>query len=238
MVEESAVDEPVVDDPQRTVLRKAAGDQPPVDPNRTVIRGRPVEGVDKTAVRSVVPQTPGAGAEDPGGRPSGGPPGPIAGGLPGGAPGSPAGDPPGPPAGFPGPPARRAARDPAAARAPADEIPHGEAFCYRSWSNFRRALGAPSLSCRAAPADRARGRDRGCDRQGRVLSGHDYVGVLAALSASRLISLSIAAPIAASEGDRTRCLVAVCAARFRPASRCASPFAASPSSAAGTTLSR
>jgi hypothetical protein len=108
VVEEAVVDEPVVDDPQRTVLRKAAGDQPPGDPNRTVIRSRPVEGVDKTVVRNVVPQTPDAGGGDPGSRPAGGPSGPTPGAHPGppsgGPPRSPAGAPPGPPAGVPGPP--------------------------------------------------------------------------------------------------------------------------------------
>jgi hypothetical protein len=108
VVEEPVVEEPVVDDPQRTVLRKAAGDQPPVDPNRTVIRSRPVEGVEETVVRNVVPQTPDAGGGDPGGRPAGGPSRPTPGAHPGppsgGPPGSPAGAPSGPPAGFPGPP--------------------------------------------------------------------------------------------------------------------------------------
>ncbi len=85
-------EEPVVDDPQRTVLGKVDREPPPVDPNRTVIRSKPVEGVDKTVVRNVVAQTPGAGGGDPGGPPVGGPPGPQA------------GAPPGPPAGFPGPP--------------------------------------------------------------------------------------------------------------------------------------
>ncbi len=107
-VEIPVVEEPVVDDPQRTVLRKADREPPPVDPNRTVIRSRPVEGVQETVVRNVVPQTPGAGGGDPGGRPAGGPSGPTPGGHPGSPPGgpplSPAGDPPGPPAGFPGPP--------------------------------------------------------------------------------------------------------------------------------------
>jgi pSer/pThr/pTyr-binding forkhead associated (FHA) protein len=97
-------EEPVVDDPQRTVLRKADSEQPPVDPNRTVIRSRPVESVDKTVVRNVVPQTPGAGAGDPGGHPAGGPSGPTPGGPPaGGPPESPAGAPPGPPGGGPPP---------------------------------------------------------------------------------------------------------------------------------------
>jgi pSer/pThr/pTyr-binding forkhead associated (FHA) protein len=108
LVEEPIPDDPVVDDPQRTVLRKAASDQPPVDPNRTVIRSRPVEGVDKTVVRNVVPQTPGAGSGDAGGRPAGDPSGPTPGqpGPPSGGPPSPqaGGAPPGSPAGFPGPP--------------------------------------------------------------------------------------------------------------------------------------
>ncbi|MGA2164993.1 MAG: FHA domain-containing protein [Solirubrobacteraceae bacterium] len=109
VVEEPVVDEPAVDDPQRTVLRKAAGDQPPVDPNRTVIRSRPVEGVDKTVVRNVVPQTPSAAGGDAGERSSGAPSGPTPGGRPGPPSGGPAGPqagtPPGPPGGgFPGPP--------------------------------------------------------------------------------------------------------------------------------------
>jgi len=108
IVDEPVVDEPVVEDPQRTVLRKAAGDQPPVDPNRTVIRSRPVEGVDKTVVRNVVPQTPGAGGGDASEHHSGAPSGPTPGGDPGpsagGPPGPQAGAPPGPPAGIPGPP--------------------------------------------------------------------------------------------------------------------------------------
>jgi Inner membrane component of T3SS, cytoplasmic domain len=101
-------EEPVVEDPQRTVLRKVDREQPPVDPNRTVIRSRPVEGVEKTVVRSVASQTPGASDGHAGGRRVSGQPGPAPGGQPGppagGPPGSPAGAPPGPPAGFPGPP--------------------------------------------------------------------------------------------------------------------------------------
>jgi pSer/pThr/pTyr-binding forkhead associated (FHA) protein len=107
VVEEPVVDEPVVDDPQRTVLRKVDR-EPPVDPNRTVIRSRPVEGVDKTMVRNVAPQTPGLGGGDTGGRAADDPSGPTAGGDPGpsagGQPGPQAGAPPGPPGGFPGPP--------------------------------------------------------------------------------------------------------------------------------------
>lgn len=112
-VEIPVVEEPVVEDPQRTVLRKVDRDQPAVDPNRTVIRSRPVEGVDsrpiegvdKTVVRNVVPQTPSVDGGDAGGRPSGGQPGPAPGSSPTPTTGSPAGAPPGPPAGgFPGPP--------------------------------------------------------------------------------------------------------------------------------------
>jgi hypothetical protein len=100
VVEEPSIEEPPIEDPQRTVLRKV-DPEPAVDPNRTVIRSRPVEGVDKTVVRSVVPQTPGAGGGDAGGRPAGHQPGPT----PGGHPGDPtAGGPPSPPAGFPGTP--------------------------------------------------------------------------------------------------------------------------------------
>jgi hypothetical protein len=118
-VEIPVVEEPVVEDSQRTVLRKADREPPPVDPNRTVIRSRPVEnvdsrpveGVDKTVVRNVVPRTPvagGAGGATPGGRAASDQPGPTPGGHPGsptgGPPGPQAGSPPGPPAGFPGPP--------------------------------------------------------------------------------------------------------------------------------------
>ncbi len=107
-VEIPVVEEPAIEDPQRTVLRKV-DPEPAVDPNRTVIRSRPVEGVDKTVVRSVVPQTPGAGGATPGARPADDQPGPTPGGHPGsptGGPPSPqAGSPPGSPAGgFPGPP--------------------------------------------------------------------------------------------------------------------------------------
>ena len=108
IVDEPIVDEPVVDDPQRTVLRKAAGDQPPVDPNRTVIRSRPVEGVDKTVVRSVVPQT----RERAAGTRASTTPAPLPDPhqeetpvpQPVDRPDTQAGAPPGPPAGIPGPP--------------------------------------------------------------------------------------------------------------------------------------
>ena len=108
VIEEPVIEEPVVDDPQRTVLRKVDRERAPVDPNRTVIRSKPVEGVDKTVVRNVVAQAPGAdgaGAVIP---PAGGPSGPTPGGRPGppigGPPSSPTGASPGPTAGFPGPP--------------------------------------------------------------------------------------------------------------------------------------
>ncbi len=108
-VVEEPIAEPAVEDPQRTAMRKVDPDQPPADPNRTVIRSRPVEGVDKTVVRNVVPQTPGASG-DAGRHPAGGQPGLT----PGAHPGPPSSGPPdpqagggvpsAPPAGVPGPP--------------------------------------------------------------------------------------------------------------------------------------
>lgn len=107
-VEIPVVEEPAVEDPQRTVLRKVDPEPPAVDPNRTVIRSRPVEGVDKTVVRNVVPQTSGSSSGGAGGGPTGASSGTPPGGHPGpptgGPPGPQTGAPPGPPAGFPGPP--------------------------------------------------------------------------------------------------------------------------------------